>query len=61
MIEITLKLHGNQGFAEAAGVQEIARTQALALSQLLKKLAKNKENKGKPWIVADQPVLKGRL
>lgn len=61
MININLTLLGNQGQAEGAGQVEIARTQALALSQLVKKLAKDRGNKGKQWIVPDQPSLRGRL
>lgn len=60
-IQITLKLHGNQGFAEGGGEAVTERTQALALSQLVKKPAKNKDLKGKPWRVIGHPELRGTV
>lgn len=58
-IEIKLKLMGNQGLAEGAGKAEIERTQALALSNLLKKLKKDKKLRGRSWTVRDHPELRG--
>lgn len=60
-IEIRLKLHGNQGIAQGGGEVAQERTLALALSQLVKKLAKNQKLKGKRWTVSDHPELRGTI